>query len=106
MGFIHDNTILAQEIIRGYGRKGVSARCMVKMDLQKAYDSVQWSFVEHLLRAFGFPSVFVGWIMTGLSIIVYQININGQLSTPFEGKKGLRQGGLSPPTCFSFVWSI
>lgn len=31
---IHDNTVLAHEIIRGYGRKGLSTRCMIKMDLQ------------------------------------------------------------------------
>ncbi|KAL6514499.1 hypothetical protein OROGR_020078 [Orobanche gracilis] len=50
--FIHDNTIMAQELIRGYSQKNISSRCMIKMDLQKAYDSIQWSFVEHLLRQF------------------------------------------------------
>lgn len=29
--FIHDNTILAQELIRGYGQKSISARCMIKI---------------------------------------------------------------------------
>lgn len=46
--FMHDNSFLAQEIIKGYGRKGLSARCMIKMDLQKAYHSIQWSFVEDI----------------------------------------------------------
>lgn len=31
--FIHDNSILAQELIRGYERKNMSARCMIKKDL-------------------------------------------------------------------------
>ncbi len=35
--YIHDNTGLSQEIIRGYGRKNMSARCMKKMDLKKAF---------------------------------------------------------------------
>lgn len=57
--YIHDNTILAQEIIRGYGRQNISARCMIKMDLQKAYDSIKWAFVDQLLRHLGFPNLFV-----------------------------------------------
>lgn len=38
--FIHDNTLLAQELIRGYGHKQISSGCMIKMDLPKAYDSI------------------------------------------------------------------
>lgn len=93
--FIHDNTILAQEIIRGYRRKGILARCMIKMDLQKAYDSVQWSFVEQLLRAYRFPSIFVDWILAGLTTVAYQININGGFTAPFAGKN-LGKGTPSP----------
>ncbi|KAL6505387.1 hypothetical protein OROGR_025204 [Orobanche gracilis] len=86
--YIHDNTILAQEIIKGYGRQHISARCMVKMDLQKAYDSIQWNFVEHLLRTLGFPAIFVQWIIVCLNTVSYQINVNGQLTEPFKGGKG------------------
>lgn len=57
--YIHDNTILAQELIRGYSRKNTSARCMIKVDLQKAYDSVHWGFIDQLLRCFGFPDQYV-----------------------------------------------
>ncbi|KAL6509176.1 hypothetical protein OROGR_022486 [Orobanche gracilis] len=83
--YIHDNTILAQEIIKGYGRQHISARCMVKMDLQKAYDSIQWNFVEHLLRTLGFPAIFVQWIIICLNTVSYHINVNGQLTEPFKG---------------------
>ncbi|KAL6588050.1 hypothetical protein OROMI_001028 [Orobanche minor] len=77
--FIHDNTIMAQEIIRGYGRKNTSSRCMIKIDLQKAYDSISWLFVEDLLRGLGFPHQFVGWIITCLTTVSYQICLNGQV---------------------------
>ena len=46
---IFDNMILSHELIKGYGRKNVSPRCMLKIDLQKAYDSVEWPFINHLL---------------------------------------------------------
>ncbi|XP_075085042.1 uncharacterized protein LOC107815716 [Nicotiana tabacum] len=43
---ITDNIILGHELVKGYGRKGISPRCMLKIDMQKAYDSVEWVFIE------------------------------------------------------------
>lgn len=57
--FIHDNTIMAQELIRGHERKNMSVRCMIKMDLQKVYDSIHWGFVDQILRGLGFQAQFV-----------------------------------------------
>ncbi|XP_039002249.1 uncharacterized protein LOC120128690 [Hibiscus syriacus] len=37
---IVDNTLLAQEIVKGYGRNNISPRCALKIDLQKAFDSI------------------------------------------------------------------
>lgn len=39
---IHDNIILAYEILRGYNKKHISLGCNLKIDLQKAYDTVDW----------------------------------------------------------------
>lgn len=82
--YIHNNTILTHEIIR---RKGMSARCMLKVDLQKAYDSIQWSFIEDLLSALGFLRLFIRWVMECVSSVSYQICINGELTEPIEGKR-------------------
>ncbi|XP_070019496.1 uncharacterized protein [Nicotiana sylvestris] len=38
---ITDNIILSHELVKGYRRKGVSLRCMIKIDMQKAYDSIE-----------------------------------------------------------------
>ncbi|XP_016461479.2 uncharacterized protein LOC107784810 [Nicotiana tabacum] len=38
---ITDNIILSHELVKGYRRKGVSPRCMIKIDMQKAYDSIE-----------------------------------------------------------------
>lgn len=35
---IIDNTILSHELVKSYGRKTVLTRCMMKIDMQKAYD--------------------------------------------------------------------
>lgn len=43
---IFDNILLSQELVRGYSRKHISPRYMVKVDIQKAYDSVEWFFLQ------------------------------------------------------------
>nr|TKR75465.1 hypothetical protein D5086_0000285070 [Populus alba] len=51
-----DNIHLLQELLRNYGRKRTSPRCMMKIDFKKAFDSVQWPFLRQLLLLLGFPS--------------------------------------------------
>ncbi|XP_074283463.1 uncharacterized protein LOC141608011 [Silene latifolia] len=49
---------LAEDLIGLYERPNASARCLFKIDLQKAYDTVEWSFVEQLLSMLKFPIEF------------------------------------------------
>lgn len=39
---LQDNVIHSHELVKGYGKKGISPRCMIKIDIQKVYDSVEW----------------------------------------------------------------
>ena len=39
------NILISQDIVRGYTRKGISPRCIMKIDLHKAFDSVRWGFI-------------------------------------------------------------
>lgn len=43
---IADNIILATELVKAYQRKQISLGCITKIDLQKAYDSVEWVYLE------------------------------------------------------------
>ncbi|XP_019237786.1 PREDICTED: uncharacterized protein LOC109217943 [Nicotiana attenuata] len=43
---INDNIIFSHELVKGYGLKGISLRCMMKMDMKKAYDLVEWGYLE------------------------------------------------------------
>lgn len=43
---ITDNIILSHEFVKGYGQKGITPRCMLKIDMGKAYDSVEWQYIE------------------------------------------------------------
>ncbi|XP_074278172.1 uncharacterized protein LOC141601769 [Silene latifolia] len=46
---IMDNVLICQDIVRMYNRKVVSPRCLIKIDLRKAYDSVEWKFLHQML---------------------------------------------------------
>lgn len=43
---IVDNIIMAQDLVKGYTRKHLSIRCIIKTDLQKVYDIVEFTFLE------------------------------------------------------------
>ncbi|XP_070026553.1 secreted RxLR effector protein 78-like [Nicotiana sylvestris] len=101
---ITDNIILSHKLVKGYGRKGVSPRCMMKLDMQKAYDSIEWPFMEQVLNSLAFPDQFVIWIMACMETVTYTVMINGALIKPFEAKKGLRHG--DPMSPFLFVLAM
>ncbi|KAL0294929.1 UNVERIFIED_CONTAM: hypothetical protein Sangu_3208300 [Sesamum angustifolium] len=42
---IADNILLAQELLAGYNQARLPERCTLKVDIQKAYDSVEWDFL-------------------------------------------------------------
>ncbi|KAE8711273.1 hypothetical protein F3Y22_tig00110299pilonHSYRG00117 [Hibiscus syriacus] len=52
---ITDNTLPAHELVRGYSRKNISPRCSLKIDLHKAFDSLNWNFISAILKAIGLP---------------------------------------------------
>lgn len=87
-----DNLLLTTELIKGYSRSHVSPQCMIKIDLRKAYDSVEWSFVESMIQHLGFHGRYVEWVMECILTISYSVMVNGKASKPFEARKGLRQG--------------
>lgn len=55
-----ENIHLAQELLRQYNHKSVAPRCLLKIDLRKAYDTVNWDFLRSVLVGLGFPTHFVG----------------------------------------------
>mgnify|MGYP001793927790 CR=1 FL=1 len=56
---IVENIMICQELVRKYNRKTCSPRVIMKIDLRKAYDSVEWVFVEGMLKALEFPEKFI-----------------------------------------------
>ena len=53
------NVLVSQDLARGYQRQHISPRCLLKINLQKAFDSVHWEFVKEMLTGLQFPLTFI-----------------------------------------------
>lgn len=103
---IQDNIFLAQELMKGYDRKGGPKRVAFKIDIQKAYDTVSWDFMEKILKQFGFHETMVLWIMNCIRSAKFSINVNGESCGIFKGGRGLRQGDPMSPYLFTMVMEV
>ncbi|XP_057452170.1 uncharacterized protein LOC130743990 [Lotus japonicus] len=99
---ITDNALIAFECFhfmkkRIQSRNGIMA---LKLDMSKAYDRVEWPFLQSVMTSMGFPLCWVNLIMRCVSSVSFSILLNGNRQAPFAPHRGLRQGDPLLPYLF------
>ena len=76
---------------------------LCKLDLEKAYDHVNWEFLLYLLRRCGFSAKWRRWIYFCISSVRFSILVNGSPCSFSQSSWGIRQGDPLSPMLFVIV---
>jgi len=96
---IMDGILVANEIVDD------AYRCkkeliLFKVDFEKAYDLIDWGYLQAMMVKMGFPTLWRKWIKECISTATTSVLVNGSPTDEFSLGRGLRQGDPLSPFLF------
>jgi hypothetical protein len=96
---ILDGILIANEIVNE-ARKCKKELLLFKVDFEKAYDFVDWGYLDAVMGRMGFPTLWRKWIKECVCTATASVLVNGSPNPKFLLERDLRQGDPLSPFLF------